>query len=253
MTTHKFQHWMKWPQRTSVDVPPTTGKWHKGEILIDDQSGEMYVCSAAGTPGTWKPMGSAGVGVDPGVTPLDAGSVLFADSAGRISEDNTHFFWDRAANTLRLRNTAAATNVLEAKVDGNAQERFVLRPDGQLEWGSGAAARDTNLYREAAGYLRTDTGFRVGSSLTLIVADQAGNGLKFGDFNDVALWRGAAGRLSTDANMAAAAFWVAGVQVVGARGAVVADAAGGTTIDVEARAAINALLARVRAHGLINP
>jgi hypothetical protein len=46
---------------------------------------------------------------------------------------------------------------------------------------------------------------------------------------------------------------VAGTQVVSARGAAVADAAGGAVIDIEARAALNALLARVRAHGLIAP
>lgn len=42
-----------------------------------------------------------------------------------------------------------------------------------------------------------------------------------------------------------------GVQVLGARGAAVADATGGTTVDAEARAAINDLLARMRAHGVI--
>lgn len=46
-------------------------------------------------------------------------------------------------------------------------------------------------------------------------------------------------------------FKVNGVQVVSAQGAVVANATGGAVVDVEARAAINALLARVRAHGLI--
>ena len=44
---------------------------------------------------------------------------------------------------------------------------------------------------------------------------------------------------------------VLGTKVVGAQGAVVADATGGATIDTQARAAINSLLARVRAHGLI--
>lgn len=40
-------------------------------------------------------------------------------------------------------------------------------------------------------------------------------------------------------------------QIIGVRGAAVADASGGVTVDTEARAAINALLARARAHGLI--
>lgn len=44
---------------------------------------------------------------------------------------------------------------------------------------------------------------------------------------------------------------VAGTQVVQAQGAAVPDATGGATIDTEARTAINALLARLRAHGLI--
>lgn len=44
---------------------------------------------------------------------------------------------------------------------------------------------------------------------------------------------------------------VSGTKVVGGQGAAVADASGGATIDAEARTAINALLARVRAHGLI--
>lgn len=46
-------------------------------------------------------------------------------------------------------------------------------------------------------------------------------------------------------------FKVGGTKVVGAQGALVADASGGATIDAEARTAINTLLARLRTHGLI--
>ena len=46
-------------------------------------------------------------------------------------------------------------------------------------------------------------------------------------------------------------YQVDGTQVVSNRGAAVADAAGGATIDAEARTALNALLARLRTHGLI--
>lgn len=47
------------------------------------------------------------------------------------------------------------------------------------------------------------------------------------------------------------AYFVNGTQVVTGQGAAVIDAAGGATVDAEARTAINTLLARVRAHGLI--
>ena len=44
-----------------------------------------------------------------------------------------------------------------------------------------------------------------------------------------------------------------GSQVVGARGAAVANPVGGAVVDVEARAAIVAMLDRMRSHGLIAP
>lgn len=52
-------------------------------------------------------------------------------------------------------------------------------------------------------------------------------------------------------DIAAASFSVAGEQVVGAQQAAIGDPAGGATIDAEARAALAALLAAARAHGLI--
>ena len=51
--------------------------------------------------------------------------------------------------------------------------------------------------------------------------------------------------------MRAAKLTVGGNQVVGARQAAVPDPTGGPTIDTEARAAIAAILARLRLHGLI--
>jgi hypothetical protein len=50
---------------------------------------------------------------------------------------------------------------------------------------------------------------------------------------------------------AVTAYYVGVTKVLGAQGAAVADASGGSVIDAEARTAINTLLARCRSHGLI--
>ena len=63
-----------------------------------------------------------------------------------------------------------------------------------------------------------------------------------------ARWTGAAWEAGI---LAGTAVTIGGQQVVGAQQAAIADAAGGSTQDPEARAAINALLAACRAHGLI--
>jgi hypothetical protein len=77
--------------------------------------------------------------------------------------------------------------------------------------------------------------------------------------NDLTIQRNNVTRVtitSADADFAGAvdtntSFKVGGTKVVGEQGTAVADASGGAIIDTEARAALNALLARVRNHGLI--
>ena len=51
----------------------------------------------------------------------------------------------------------------------------------------------------------------------------------------------------------AARLSIGGNQVVGARGAAIAEPVGGAIVDTEARAAIAAILVRLRQHGLIAP
>jgi hypothetical protein len=102
---------------------------------------------------------------------LTSGSVVFANSSGRLAQDNANLFWDDTNNRLGI-NDATPSEALD-----------------------------------------------VTGSINMTVS----------------LFRG-------------------GTKVVGAQGAAVADAAGGATVDTEARTAINDLLARLRAstgHGLI--
>lgn len=56
-------------------------------------------------------------------------------------------------------------------VTGEAHGRFSVDTSGGLEWGSGAATRDVNLYRSTANVLKTDDTLDVGGSLTV----QTGN------------------------------------------------------------------------------
>ena len=56
---------------------------------------------------------------------------------------------------------------------------------------------------------------------------------------------------STTASGVSGAVWQGAAKVLGTQGAAVADASGGATVDAEARTALNALLARLRTHGVI--
>jgi hypothetical protein len=55
----------------------------------------------------------------------------------------------------------------------------------------------------------------------------------------------------SDGKLPAAAFTIAGQQVVGPRLETVPSPSGGTTIDAEARAAVEAVIVALRTHGLI--
>ena len=54
---------------------------------------------------------------------------------------------------------------LQLDVSGDSETRFRVNADGQMSWGSGSAARDTNLYRSNPDVLRTDDAFVVGDTL----------------------------------------------------------------------------------------
>jgi hypothetical protein len=87
----------------------------------------------------------------------------------------------------------------------------------------------------------TDNGWRFaapGAGWRLWVADR-GHMMRF----DGAVW--------IDEMVRDDGMYVAGQRVLAARQAAVADPAGGATVDSEARATLAALLARLRAHGLI--
>lgn len=58
-------------------------------------------------------------------------------------------------------------SVLALSVDGDATNRYGVAADGATTWGPGNATRDTKLYRNAAGELKTDTSWTVVGSGTI--------------------------------------------------------------------------------------
>jgi hypothetical protein len=63
--------------------------------------------------------------------------------------------------------SSATSDVLYSKVSGDSVGRFYVSADGAHQWGSGAATRDTNLYRSAANTLKTDDDLVVAGGLTV--------------------------------------------------------------------------------------
>lgn len=69
-----------------------------------------------------------------------------------------------------------ATNAAFASfASGDWFWRFLLRVDGHLEWGTGVGVTDTNLYRQAAGILKTDGALVVAGDLTVTGKVVGGN------------------------------------------------------------------------------
>lgn len=102
---------------------------------------------ATGTPDTTLARG--------GANSLTASGSLAV--GGNVSLTATGAFIQRNA-------TAAGTVVFTTRIAADTQDRFFIQADGGHAWGPGGAAlSDTNLYRSAADYLRTDDDFSVGN------------------------------------------------------------------------------------------
>lgn len=65
-----------------------------------------------------------------------------------------------------LQLTAPVGPVLEVNVTGDTKERFTIDTNGKLQWGTGSATQDTDLYRYSAGVLATDGAFNAISLTT---------------------------------------------------------------------------------------
>lgn len=144
---------------------------------------------------------------------------------GGVASTGAGVSGESTATMGSLINTGAATYTQAAVILSN---QHALRL-------SGTSTTHARIYNDGANNVRCVLGsgswiFRDSTDVTSLISVDGG-----GNFN---LEAGGAFRISS-------------TQVVGPRGAAVPDATGGATVDTEARAAINTLLARLRTHGLI--
>jgi hypothetical protein len=136
-----------------------------------------------------------------GVTPLNAVNMTKLQTRDERNAPSGYVGLD-AGRSITIPGYVALTQAsvgvaFAAAVTGDSANRYLVDTNGKINWGLGSTAADTNLYRAAAGVLRTDgalqAGFNGASALSLY-APSAGVTLG-GDTN---LYRSAAGTLKTD-------------------------------------------------------
>jgi hypothetical protein len=148
----------------------------------------------------------------------------------RETDTGKLMLWDGTAWRQVLYNTAAWTNPLsvsggdvtatagaflvarsagiafDAKVTADSVSRWSMDTSGLMEWGSGAAARDVNLYRASANVLKTDDALQVVQTLTVSGATALGDTTISGNLNiGSARYRTQLSTVTTVANTAAEA------------------------------------------------
>jgi hypothetical protein len=63
-------------------------------------------------------------------------------------------------NLVSVGRTSATAGAYQCKADADTQQRLVVLANGSINWGSGTAVQDVNLYRSAADILKTDDQFQ---------------------------------------------------------------------------------------------
>jgi hypothetical protein len=88
---------------------------------------------------------------------------------GNATQDaNLYRAWAGTLGTtsgLAFNPGSVGNTILSSAVTSDPNFRWTVGANGTLNWGPGSAASDTNLYRSAAGVLKTDTAFVAGTTI----------------------------------------------------------------------------------------
>jgi hypothetical protein len=149
----------RWKVRTTSDAETGSNAGSNFQVVRFDDSGNSLDSPIAVT------RSSGQVQLGP------SGGVLIARSGGvALSLSQT------ATGATGVQATLADTTsvFLESEVNGDSANRFAAYVDGTLQWGSGAANRDTNLYRSSASILKTDYYFQAVEGLMINTTSRGG-------------------------------------------------------------------------------
>lgn len=142
-------------------------QWGAGGASAVDT--DLYRTSA----GVLETDGSLTVG---GTLSAAAEAITASSSTGELFQVTNNTGSPSNPNSI-LWGNSAADGALGFRVIGDSHSRLDIRQNGQLEWGSGAASGDTDMYRNAAGEIKTDTNLTVVESLQVGGAQTLASGV----------------------------------------------------------------------------
>lgn len=122
---------------------------YSGQSIYETDTGRLYVCNGTSpASASWK---------DPVSNGFLSTNITMSASAGTVT----------VLGDLLVSRPLSTSSAFDAQVVGDSVARFDIAASGSLEWGSGSATRDVNLYRSGANALKTDDTLQVGGDLTV--------------------------------------------------------------------------------------
>lgn len=132
-----------------------------GQAILETDTGKMYVWGGSG----WLPLLGSGVSQ---VSQLGIGTAPDANLARRLSVLQSGTTGTLSMVFLRQTGAAAGSRALSTMGGTDTQDHWFMDFDGKMQWGSGVAGADVNLYRSAANILKTDDNLELGGGLTAL-------------------------------------------------------------------------------------
>lgn len=145
------------------DVGTTSGTVASGDalpthVVATDPHGDrawatgQFVTVTGGTMSGALVIGTGGLTLQSGGITIDSGNISHTGNVARTGNTTQ-------TGSITSYGFSISTIGFAASIGGDAQDRYRVLSGGLTEWGDGASARDTNLYRATVDTLATDDDF----------------------------------------------------------------------------------------------